>query len=212
MTQLLKRYNDSYQQKVASVFEKASVEKSLAVSDGTQYILGRKAIVAIALSGGLRTAEIRDLNLDVIKKSDIYKIHLQRKKQHGEKSNSMFIVPSSLATHVTNYLMALTACLRDVVGPLTKGTSAKDTSRVPIFANQPVGTNMLYGIGKDVATILQLDNPETYTGHCFRRTVATMAADGGATTHQLQRAFGWKSVNTVQKYVEEKQSGAQVMA
>ena len=71
---------------------------------------------------------------------------------------------------------------------------------------------MLYGIGKDVATILQLDNPETYTGHCFRRTAATMEADGGATTQQLQRAFRWKSVNTVQKYVEESQSGVQVMA
>ena len=71
---------------------------------------------------------------------------------------------------------------------------------------------MLYGIGKDVAKILQLDNPETYTGHGYRRTAATTAAEGGATTQQLQRAFGWKSVNTAQKYVEESQSGAQGIA
>ena len=75
-----------------------------------------------------------------------------------------------------------------------------------------MGKNMLWGIVKDVATILQLDNPETYTGYCFRRTAASMAADGGATTQQLQRAFGWKSVNSAQKYVEESQSGAQVTA
>ena len=60
MTQLLKRYNDSYHRKVASVFEKASVEKFLAVSEDRQYILVCKAIVAIALSCGLRTTEIRD--------------------------------------------------------------------------------------------------------------------------------------------------------
>ena len=62
VTQLLNRYNDSYQPKVASVFEKASVEKCLAVSEDTPYILVRKAIVAISLSGSLRTAESRDLN------------------------------------------------------------------------------------------------------------------------------------------------------
>ena len=39
-----------------------------------------------------------------------------------------------------------------------------------------------------------------------------MAADAGATSQQLQRAFGWKSVSTAQKYVDESEYGAQVIA
>ena len=63
-----------------------------------------------------------------------------------------------------------------------------------------------------MAELLNLDHPETYTGHCFRRTAATIAVDGGATTQQLQRAFGWKSVHTAQRYVDESSKGAKSMA
>ena len=39
-----------------------------------------------------------------------------------------------------------------------------------------------------------------------------MDADARATSQQLQRAFGWKSVSTAQKYVDESESGAQAIA
>ena len=42
--------------------------------------------------------------------------------------------------------------------------------------------------------------------------LTTMAADAGATSQQLQRAFGWKSVSTAQKYVDESESGAQAIS
>ena len=54
-----------------------------------------------------------------------------------------------------------------------------------LFANQPMGKNYLSETGKNNAELLNLDNPETYTGHCFCRTAATMAFDVGATAHQL---------------------------
>lgn len=75
-----------------------------------------------------------------------------------------------------------------------------------------MGKNTLYQFGKDIAISLGLENPEQYTGHCFRRTSATIAADSGATPHQLQRAFGWKSVSAAQKYIEESGSGGRQMA
>ena len=103
--------------------------------------------------------------------------------------------------------MAVRASLgEDVDGPLIKG--------VPngTFVNQPMGKSYLSSIGKDVAGVLKLDNPERYTGHCFRRTAATMAADGGATTQQMQKAFGWTSANTAQRYVDESRVGARSMA
>ena len=39
-----------------------------------------------------------------------------------------------------------------------------------------------------------------------------MAADAGATSQQLQRAFGWRSVSIAQKYVDESESGAHAIS
>ncbi|KAF2895571.1 hypothetical protein ILUMI_10605, partial [Ignelater luminosus] len=39
---------------------------------------------------------------------------------------------------------------------------------------QPVGKNKFASIPKQIATYLHLKNPELYTGHCFRRSSATM--------------------------------------
>ena len=116
-------------------------------------------------------------------------------------------------SHVQNYLVAVSPILGvGMSDPLIKGTPSKKSSNTSRSVNQPMSKNLLYDIGKNVARRLQLDNPESYTGHCFRRTSATMAADGGATTQQMQRAFGWKSAATAQKYVEETDTGAQAMA
>lgn len=42
-------------------------------------------------------------------------------------------------------------------------------------------------LGNEIARYLQLREPEKYTSHCFRRTSATMMADGGATSEELKR-------------------------
>ena len=205
VTQLLKSYNLTYERKVASVFNKKAVEDYLSLTENTPFVLLRKAIIVTALSGGFRTAEVRDLSFDnLVQKGDTYEVTLQRKKQNGEKKISMFIIPSSLASHITNYLVALSAAIGGVSGALFKGTPISKLTKMSKFVNQPMV--------KDVAKKIVLENPEAYTGHCFRRTSATMAADGGATPQQMQRAFGWKSVATAQKYVEESESGALAMA
>lgn len=170
VTQLLKTYNNSYCRKVASIFERSDIEKFLTMELDTPYWLVRKAVVAIALSGGLRCAEIRDIEISNLEeKGNSYEVTLIRKKQQGEKIQSMFIVPSSLAIYVKNYLVALKAVFgEDISGPLIKGTPKWR------FVNQPMGKNLLASIGKNVADILKLDNPESFTGHCFRRTAVVL--------------------------------------
>ena len=37
------------------------------------------------------------------------------------------------------------------------------------YINSPIGENALRTIGKDIANFLGLENPEKFTGHCFRR-------------------------------------------
>ena len=206
LTQLLKSYNANYERKVASVFTIGKINQYLDIDDTSPYVLVRKAIVVTAVSGGLRTSEMRELNFkDFVQLNGGYKVTLIRKKQNGEKKPSVFFIPANFAKHIELYSAAVTSELGDAKGAFCKGKSNK-------FVDQPMGKNTLYGIGKDVATTLNLPNPGTYTGHCFRRSSATIAADSGATTQQLQRAFGWKSASTAQKYVDESDAGAQAMA
>ncbi|XP_057340559.1 uncharacterized protein LOC130677725 [Microplitis mediator] len=54
----------------------------------------------------------------------------------------------------------------------------------------------------NIALFLNLPDPKRYTGHCFRRTAATLLSDSGANTTMLKQLGGWKSTAIVQSYVE----------
>jgi hypothetical protein len=54
-----------------------------------------------------------------------------------------------------------------------------------------------------VALYLNLSNSSEFTGHCWRRTGATILAEAGGTVIQLQQAGGWSSVSVAEGYVNE---------
>lgn len=68
---------------------------------------------------------------------------------------------------------------------------------------QPIGRNKFAAMPKEIAAFLKLENPEKYTGHCFRRTSATLLADSGANLTTLKRHGGWKSDQVAEGYIEE---------
>lgn len=68
--------------------------------------------------------------------------------------------------------------------------------------NQVIGMNKFGSMPKHIATFLKLENPEKYTGHCFRRTSATMLVDAGADITMLKRHGGWKSTTVAENYVD----------
>lgn len=68
---------------------------------------------------------------------------------------------------------------------------------------QPVGINTLGKIPKDIATYLKLTDPHLYTGHCFRRTSATILVDNGADLMSLKRHGGWQSSSVAETYIED---------
>lgn len=67
---------------------------------------------------------------------------------------------------------------------------------------QVIGKNKLSNMPKEIATYLNLPNPEQYTGHCFRRTSATLLADSGANITTLKRHGGWRSDQVAEGYIE----------
>lgn len=68
---------------------------------------------------------------------------------------------------------------------------------------QKVGINKIGNMGKQIATFLKLQNPELYTGHCFRRSSATILVDSGEDITTLKRHGGWRSTAVAEGYIEE---------
>ncbi|XP_049825045.1 uncharacterized protein LOC126265979 [Aethina tumida] len=67
---------------------------------------------------------------------------------------------------------------------------------------QVIGKNKIGQIPKIIAEYLELADPQRYTGHCFRRTSATLISNSGASITMLKQLGGWKSASIAEGYIE----------
>lgn len=80
-----------------------------------------------------------------------------------------------------------------------------------------MGIHKISSVPKDVASYLKLPNPSEYTGHCLRRTSATLLIDNGGDITTLKRHGGWKSDSVAEGYIEnsvanKKQTAIKILA
>ena len=75
-----------------------------------------------------------------------------------------------------------------------------------------MGIHTIRSIGTVVAKNLGKENESQYTGHCWRRSSATQAANNGANTTDLMRLYGWKQPQTAMKYLDATDDQAFKMA
>lgn len=68
---------------------------------------------------------------------------------------------------------------------------------------QPVGIHKIGGVPGIVAKYLGLENDNAYTGHCFRRTSATLLANSGANMEVIKRHGGWRSSAVAEGYIDD---------
>lgn len=68
---------------------------------------------------------------------------------------------------------------------------------------QPVGINIFGKMPQTIASYLKLPEANSYTGHTFRRTSATLLADSGADITMIKRHGGWKSSTVAKEYIED---------
>lgn len=66
-----------------------------------------------------------------------------------------------------------------------------------------VGIHKLGSVAGEVAKYLNLPNANAYTGHCLRRTSATLLVDSGGDITALKRHGGWRSNTVAEGYIEE---------
>jgi hypothetical protein len=68
---------------------------------------------------------------------------------------------------------------------------------------QPVGINTFGKMPCEIAELLKLPEPKLFTGHCFRRSGASLLADSGDNLMTIKRFRGWKSSNVAESYIDD---------
>jgi integrase len=56
--------------------------------------------------------------------------------------------------------------------------------------SQPIGINTMGDFPKIIAKFLELPHPEEFTGHCFRRSSASLLADAGTSVRKRHEGHG----------------------
>lgn len=74
---------------------------------------------------------------------------------------------------------------------------------------QPVGINTFGIIPKRIAEAIGLPNPDSYTGHCFRRSSATLLAGSGINFLKIKRYGIWKAGPAQDASAENSQQATQ---
>jgi integrase len=67
---------------------------------------------------------------------------------------------------------------------------------------QPVGINKFAKVPAIIANYLKIPDASSYTGHCWRRTSASLLVDAGANLLTLKSHGGWKSSAVEERYIE----------
>lgn len=186
--------------KKAAIFDEALLKDFMVepMEDDTYWEV-RQVIAIVSFFGGLRFVECVELKMEQFSCGpDGYTITHVRAKQRSDKMSTKFLVPaaggfaSKLATYINRVKDEL-----DIFHGKVWYTGRK----FGVLVKQSMGKNSISKVPYNIASRLDLKHPEKYTFHSFRRTSATSAADGGASTEQMVDFFGWKNGSMCSEYV-----------
>lgn len=197
LTSYLKRLNDGYKPKKSKILEKSDIDKFLLEAPDHIYLLTKVATV-FGIAGACRREELTNLTLDNIEeKDDVLIITIPETKT---KVSRKFIVsdPNKEIGYISIYVKY-------------KSLRPEGTPHRRFFVlyregkctKQCVGINTFGKMPANIAGYLKLPNPELYTGHCFRRSSATMLANSGSNITNIKRHGGWKSSTVAESYIED---------
>lgn len=193
---LLDQKDRKYVKKKSAVFSKANIDEFYEKAPDQTY-LAVKVAASLSIMGALRKCELHDLTLDDIQPHDNgYQIHV---KAHKSDEARDFFMDKHDARFLAAYLKA-----RPQGAPVQLMLTQQKNGNI---MRGVIGINTLAKFPAKIAQYLQLTDPKSYTGHAFRRTSATFAAEAGIDMVNLKRLGGWKSDTVAQGYIAESDTG-----
>ncbi|KAK5641530.1 hypothetical protein RI129_010077 [Pyrocoelia pectoralis] len=186
----LKRQNVGFKPKKSSIFTRENLEDFL--KKAPQEFLPIKVALIVGVSGACRSDELlkmKTTHINILEN----KICIEIPDTKTYKSRSFMITNTNWIEIVKEFIQV-----------------RKDIENERFFVqyrlgkarNQPFGYNSISKFPYNIASFLKLPNAETYTGHAFRRTAATLLVNSGADILQLKRLGGWKSSAVAEGYVD----------
>lgn len=191
LAKLINTYQENYVPKRAKTFSKEQINMFLTdAPDEGKFVL-YKAAVCVAYYGGLRCAELVGINNDDVEYDNLNGVWVNYcifKLSGAMQKNNRLLIPKEHEKYFLNYIEKT-----NKIGRIFKNFNKS-------FTLQPMGIRTLALVPKHVADFLKLDG--NFTGHCFRRSTATILSENGASTTQLKTLMNWKSEKTALNYVD----------
>lgn len=193
----LKKCNSGHQPTQSKVLTREEVNLFLKEACDKDYLLV-KVIAMIGIAGGCRREELYSMTLNDIQDTGTQLVITIPQTKTNVKR--IFTVINEMEG--INFL----EIYRKYVAMRPKNFQEKFLFvgyRNGRCIQQRVGIHTVGAMPKKIAEYLKLETPEKYTGHCFRRTSATLLANAGVDSSVLKRHGGWKSSAVAEKYVED---------
>ena len=188
----LKRKGEGYQPKKANTFSTDEIKKFIGDAPDIKYLLCKVACI-FGVMGACRRNELHKLEFEDVQ--DFETTLLVTIKDTKTKTTRKFTITGKYYEICKKYM----------------NLRPKNSNNPNFFLNyingkctiQNIGINKFGSMGKVIATYLNLQNPNLYTGHCFRRSSATILVDAGGDITSLKRHGGWKSTTVAENYIDE---------
>ncbi|XP_074096371.1 uncharacterized protein LOC141525706 [Cotesia typhae] len=180
-----------YHSKKARVLTLSQVNKFLNESDDLNN-LANKVILTFGVFGALRTSEICNLSIQDVEDTGNQMIVTINDNKNCYPRN--FVVGKEYYNHVKKYIS-----LRPDDFDSRRFFFAYHSGK---GKRQIIGKNKISEVPRKVAEYLELEHPEAYTGHCFRRTAATLLANSGANLTAVKQLGGWRSSTVAEGNIE----------
>ncbi|XP_024876295.1 uncharacterized protein LOC112457459 [Temnothorax curvispinosus] len=178
----LKKQSKGYIPKKSKVLTSEQIQKFLNKADDQKYLFYKVAMI-FGICGACRRVELTNITInDIEDKETILLVKIPTTKNYKPRT---FIITDEFYTISKKYIN-----LRPKNAQTSRFFLNYQNGKC---TNQPVGINKFGKIPTIIASYLQLANPQSYTGHTFRRTgrlSATLLAD-------------WKSNTVAEGYIAD---------
>ncbi|EFX60572.1 hypothetical protein DAPPUDRAFT_123683, partial [Daphnia pulex] len=220
----LKSFESGHRVKKSSVFTPQQIEDFITDPElNSPYWLVRKVVCLVGYYGGFRSCELKSLVFENCELDEAgYWFTFTRSKQRSLSEESTICVPrrqvdwpscssdssrraidfdpASLLDLYFEQLQIDFGCSREELsGCFFKGCHGKNGKH---FNRSNLGKNSICRVGIEVAEELLLPHPETFTGHCWRRSAGTNASNAGVNVTTLMSMMGWSCPKTAMEYVK----------
>jgi integrase len=211
---VLKQKQAKEKKKKSAVFTRDQMDKFFQEAHGMEYLVPKLTLL-FGVTGALRREELHKLRIcDISIYSDHLMIHVPSSKTDRAGNGRNFIILKDEEHPWKCPLILYSTYLKSLRFHLNPSDRIwrqyRSTSNG--FTRQVYGINNIGKIPKLIAQFLKLDNPKSYTGHAFRRTGATLAADKGIDMINLKRLGGWKSDSVAEGYIAESEASKKRIA